>query len=649
MSFLAISLAFLVLVWYSAGSDTPQTTTLDISFVYDISNASNAGVFYDSNTTTYETITEAFEEYMTYYAEEYNETSTYTDGIIYTEGVKAFEREGYIYPYQEVTDADLEVVPNVTQKYNLDGYDNVPNIVLLLVDDIGWNDFDLGVLESSMYRGDAFPAMKALMIDGGVTLTNHVSAAYCSPARGQLLTSKYSSYVNMDGTSSQLHLYEATLAQEMKSAGYYTAHFGKWGVGWTKYLHTPLYRGFDESFGFYGNTVHKYQKEIVEGDQKGLKSDGYTGSMVDLWENGEWAGNNTKYFTGAQNVELDSYLPMILSHKVQGFLEEHVSRNTSEPFFMYFASDLAHNPYISPYYYNDRCSEYAILNNNTDDDIFGIQEKCAMMLILDETIGNLTCKLESLGLADNTLIAFASDNGGDLVGDNYPYVGKKFYELQGGFLTPAAVFGGALPDEVRGTKYDNLFHGTDWMPTLMHAATNGDWTGSMLGDSNKLSGVDQWNQIIGAESDRPREYALTYVDDDGRMSLIGYHEDGLYHYVRGWRDLSDQEVEIEINVTGDSILTCDVAEVSWSSSGSMIEATKKMYLRARSSLLGVPGSTSPGATSAHIFVVILVAAVVLTVGALVFNSQSRKRTSLGLGMKTVVPTYGAFADELLHQ
>merc|ERR1711998_483396 len=368
---------------------------------------------------------------------------------------------------------------------------------------------------------------------------------------------------------------------------------------------------------------------------------------------GVFVGDDKGYFAHDQ---IESYLPFILQKKGEAMLEAAAERKTSDgtvqPFFMYFASDLAHNPYVAPDYYLDRCGYHVSPYSMDDDDGYDAEEKlarCAMMLILDETIGNLTCKLESLGLADNTLIAFASDNGGDLVGDNYPYVGKKFYELQGGFLTPAAVFGGALPDEVRGTKYDNLFHGTDWLPTLMHVATNGDWTGSVLGDSNKLSGVDQWNQIIGAESDRPREYALSYVDDDGRISLVGYHEDRLYHYARGWRDLSDQEVEIEINVAGDSILTCDVAEVSWSGSGSMIEATKKMYLRARSSLLGAPGSTSPGTTSAHIFVVILVAAVVLTMGALIFNSQSRKRTSLGLGMKTVVSTYGAFADELLHQ
>ena len=407
-----------------------------------------SGVFYGLNSSTYETITRAFQEQISEYEKEYNETSTYTDDASYTDGWEYFQDKGFIYPYENVTKEDMEKLPMATREYNLDGYGNIPNIVFLLVDDIGWNDFDLGVRKSSIYNGDAFPAIKSVLTDGGVTLTNHVSAAYCSPARGQLLTGKYSSYVDMDGTASQLHFHEATMGNEMQTAGYYTAHFGKWGVGWTNATHTPLHRGFNESFGFYGNSVHKYEKEINYGDQEALTSKGYNGSFVDLWENGSWCGNDTKYFgTGMNNPELDAYLPMILMHKVEDFLDRHVAKDSDEPFFLYFASDLAHSPYISPDYYDERCSQFTILNNHTDDDITGIKKKCAMMLVLDETIGNLTCKLESLGLAENTLFAFASDNGGDLVGDNYPYVGKKFYELQGGFLTPAALSGAMIPEE----------------------------------------------------------------------------------------------------------------------------------------------------------------------------------------------------------
>ena len=187
-------------------------------------------------------------------------------------------------------------------------------------------------------------------------------------------------------------------------------------------------------------------------------------------------------------------------------------------------------------------------------------------------------------MAENTLFAFASDNGGDLVGDNLPYVGSKFYELQGGFSTPAAVFGALIPEEKRGTTYENLFHGTDWLPTLMQVATKGKWTGSVLGHDNTLNGVNHWETLIGAtdSEERPRDSALTYVDSDGRISMIGYYEDGLHQYSRGLMALSAQEAEIAISVTSTSDLECDMEDIPWAGSTTadlLIKGAQRLYLR----------------------------------------------------------------------
>ena len=142
-------------------------------------------------------------------------------------------------------------------------------------------------------------------------------------------------------------------------------------------LYTPLFKGFDQSFGYYGNSAQKYEKEISTGDKNELEDVGYTGSYVDLWEDGRWAGTQSIYFgEGEEDAELDAYLPKIFSSKVQTFLEEYSEKDTDAPFFLYFASDLAHSPYVAPAYYTERCNDSVIVNNSTGDDIDGIKKMC---------------------------------------------------------------------------------------------------------------------------------------------------------------------------------------------------------------------------------------------------------------------------------
>ena len=169
----------------------------------------------------------------------------------------------------------------------------------------------------------------------------------------------------------------------------------------------------------------------------------------------------------------------------------------------------------------------------------------------------------------------------------------------------------------------------------------------MLGESNNLSGVSQWDEIIGAKTDRPRDYALTYVDDEGRMSLLGYHGEMLYHYTKGWSDLSAQDAEIDVAVSGNSVLTCDVSKVPWTGSDILIRAAKKLYLRAHSSILGTPGAVGSDGVIVHFPLAILIVAVVISVGVLVRNSLSRKPFSFkGLSRETISPKYGSFAEGL---
>ncbi len=632
-------------VVHSAGSDSSiMVGDVEAELVFNMTDNMAAATVYGMNSSFFSEVTLAFEEKISMAKEMFSQIDTSSVSVSYLKGLEQFVEKGYIHPYEEVTseDMDLAVSEHIEQKFNLDGYEGIPNIIYLMVDDIGWNDMDIGPLESSMYDG-AFPASRRLIKDEGITLTNHISAAYCSPARTQFLTGKYSSLLRMDSGVGQMHVQEATIAQEMKSAGYYTAHIGKWGVGWTSDLHTPMKRGFDQSFGFLGNQAHKFTKTIDTMDQEELLEKGYMGSFVDLWDNGNFAGFEEKYFmNGDMSREVESYLPFIFMDKFDEFIDQEVAKREEggkEPFFLYFASDLAHMPYVSPQYYLERCMHYeALQSTDGANSVFDAVNKCAMLTILDETMANITCKLESAGLADNTLIVFASDNGGDLPGDNYPYLGGKFWEIQGGIKTPAAILGNLVPGAMRGREYDNLFHNTDWLPTLMHAATKGEWRHSILGEQNVINGVSHWDALMNGLDDRPRETIVTYVDADGRMSIVAYHEDSIVQYTKGLDSIFPSPPAISAELTGEPSYSC-ADMMSLIGVGGAVEGAR-MFLRTSNSITG----GSPDAfIRVRLPMAVFVAVVALAVGALARNNRATKETALLRGHST--PMYGAFMEE----
>ena len=634
--------------------DIKTSDDLTEEYLYDISDNKQSGILITSDNLKYGDVRSAMKAKATDIEARYEEltdglkTSTYN----YVSGVDYFTEKGHIYPYNTLTDDELDTYEKVLayekEKFNLGGGESAPNIVMIMVDDVGWNDLNLGPLSSTMINGDAFPAIDALIKDGGITLNKYISAAICTPARAQFLTGKYSSYIGMDNASNQLPMKEATLAQELRTAGYHTMHVGKWGVGWDAPERGPMARGFDTSFGYYGNQAEKFMKVIDPNDVGKLQVAGYNGSMTDLWDDGLFVGDDSKYYARDQ---LTSYLPFILWKKGERMLEAAKERKTSDgvmqPFFMYYASDLAHNPYVAPDYYLYRCSDLITPNSMGDDDGYDQKEKlarCAMMLVLDETIGNLTCKLESLGLAENTLFAFASDNGGDVPGDNYPYIGEKFYEVEGGIRTPAAVFGPLVPDHLRGTSYDNLFHVTDWLPTLMNVATCGEWTHSMLGNENILDGVSHWDEIMGTAKEPstiPRDHALTYFDSEGRTSLLMYQDNKLYHYLSGLKTKAVLEPDQIYTVGDSSIFSCDVNGLNFAGTLSVVS---QFFLRSRTAVVS-EAYKNTWSTSDFVMLAILAISVAMTFGSLLHRLHAAQKDTYTDGVSKTLSIYGAVSEE----
>jgi hypothetical protein len=219
---------------------------------------------------------------------------------------------------------------------------------------------------------------------------------------------------------------------------------------------------------------------------------------------------------------------------------------------------------------------------------------------------------------ENTLFVFASDNGGETVSVNVPYAGAKYYMTRGGYSVPAAIFGSLVPEELRGTTYDDLFHVTDWIPTLMHVATNGMWNGSMSGDA--LHGVDQWEAVTTADGSVPRNGSIQYVDDKDRMSLV-LEMDGYslsYHKGTAWGEVDDTDDTVSLVDYTVEIDECAVDLFS-SPAGSL-----ESVAPAAAMLETLTMHSSPAASQASRYVLVLAGVAVV---ALIARRQRGVKTS----------------------
>ncbi|MEX2216919.1 MAG: sulfatase-like hydrolase/transferase, partial [Phycisphaeraceae bacterium] len=227
---------------------------------------------------------------------------------------------------------------------------------------------------------------------------------------------------------------QTTMAEMFKSAGYATAHVGKW------HLHhgpgsRPLEQGFDYSFGHMGGCVDNYTHFFYW--------QGY--NRHDLWE-----GNTRVRMPG-------KFFPDLMVEKATAFIEKH----KAEPFFLYFALNLPHYPYQGDTKWVEHYKDLPYPRN-----IYA-----AFMSTLDERVTQLVGVVDRLKLTEDTIIIYQSDNGHSTEerahgggGSAGPYRGAKFSLFEGGIRLPAIIsWPGHLP---KGETRGQLAHSCDWLPTL---------------------------------------------------------------------------------------------------------------------------------------------------------------------------------------
>ena len=321
----------------------------------------------------------------------------------------------------------------------------------------GFND----VGYRSTYLSWTTPTIDRLAAQG-VKLENYYTGYSCVPARGAFLTGRYPIRLGLwqaqDGA--ELPLTEVTLGQEMKSAGYQTYMVGKWHLGFSTLQHCPKQRGFDSVYGYWNGFVDYWTK--------------FYGTSLDLH-------NGPTLVTASNELSSGLHNGILLQTKAEAAIADHALNYPTKPMFLYYAMQLIHGVWKAPQSYLDRCG---VPTGITDPYVQNVTYNyCAMNVMLDEAIANLTCALEAHNMANNTIMVLVSDNGGEATvkGNSYPYRGNKGSVYRGGVSATGFVHSKLLPASARGSKYYGQMHVTDWLPTLMGLATGGAWTGSLTG------------------------------------------------------------------------------------------------------------------------------------------------------------------------
>lgn len=379
-----------------------------------------------------------------------------------------------------------------SQKGDIKVSDGKPNFLIILADDLGYNDTGFTGSED-IYT----PRLDELASNGVVCRNGYVTHPYCGPSRAGLVTGRYQARfgmeVNLTNSPFDLHcglpLTEQTFADRLKMAGYRTGIIGKWHLGGSEPFH-PNNRGFDYFFGFLSGG-HSYFPENVKTYSPLLREDG--SAVYRANEGSDWPLTRNEKF-----AEYNEYLTTALSRDAATFVKE-----SDQPFCLYLAYNAPHQPLQAP---TETIEKYA-----------HIEEKqrriyAAMIDEMDRGIGMIVDALQESGKLENTVIFFLSDNGGVrsrgknmTYASNYPFRSGKGSMYEGGSHVPFLVHWPAgLP---KGTFFDGLVSALDISATVV-ALGGGDTSGQ------KLEGVNLIPYLSGQKDGSPHE-ALYWRRRDG--------------------------------------------------------------------------------------------------------------------------------------
>jgi arylsulfatase A-like enzyme len=318
-----------------------------------------------------------------------------------------------------------------------------PNVVFVLVDDLGWGDCGFaGGTEIKTPHIDA-------LARAGAVLEAHYVQPVCSPTRSCLLTGRYPTRTGVYGvvrphSAWGLPLGERTLAEELRAKGYATSICGKWHLGEFQPAYLPLARGFDHHYGHYFGMID-YFTHVREG--------------------------HLDWYRDGKHLEEPGYSTELFAAEACRRIAAH---DKKKPLFLYVPFNGVHTPLQAPPRYLE---PYRHLTGNR-------QVLAGMLAAVDEGVGRIVSALDSAGMRDDTLIVFSSDNGGQRPGTNGSLRSFKGSLYEGGIRGAAfASWPGRIPG---GQRIREPVHVVDWFPTLIGLADG------KPDPARTLDGIDIW-------------------------------------------------------------------------------------------------------------------------------------------------------------
>lgn len=378
-----------------------------------------------------------------------------------------------------------------------------PNIVVIMADDVGW--FNIGAYNQGMMAGRT-PNIDTLAAQG-MRFTDYYAEASCTAGRANFITGELPirtglTTVGQAGSPIGIPPQALTIATTLKSMGYATGQFGKNHLGdLNEFL--PTAHGFDEFFGYL------YHLDAMEDPShpnypQNLKDTVGPRNMVHSWATDtddptvmpRWGkvGKQKIEDAGTLYPERMKTVDDEILAKSLDFIDK--AKKDNKPFFLWLNPTRMH-------VVTHLSDKYEALRNSEND--WTIQE--AGMAQVDDIVGDVMKKLKDMGVDDNTIVVFTTDNGAENFtwpdGGQTPFAGGKGTALEGGFRVPAIVrWTGQVP---AGKVENGIMSGMDWFPTFITAAGNSNIAdellkGKQIGDRNykvHLDGYDQTAMITG--------------------------------------------------------------------------------------------------------------------------------------------------------
>lgn len=386
-----------------------------------------------------------------------------------------------------------------------------PNIIYILADDLGYGD--LGCYGQTKIET---PNLDKMAKEGMLFTQHYAGSTVCAPSRSVLLTGQHTGHTPIRGNKENelegqhpISSTALTLAELLCQAGYTTGAFGKWGLGFVGTEGDPNNQGFDEFYGYNcQRQAHRYYPEHL------------------------WHNNKKVLLEGNDFKNTETYSGDLIHEQALKFIEN----NKDQPFFMYYPNVIPHAELIMPEgemmnKYRGKFEEEPHVDNRPGadygDEPFEVKYYCsqpeprttfaAMVSLLDKQVGEVLAKLKELGIDDNTIVMFSSDNGPHMEGGADPDFfnsngGLRGYKrdlYEGGVRAPMIV---RWTGNIRGNaKTDHISAFWDVMPTLADVAG--------VQTPKNIDGISFLPELLGKEQ-KKHEYLYWEFHEQGGKKAV---------------------------------------------------------------------------------------------------------------------------------